>query len=164
MVLLDIFKTKEKKEKKEIKKVSTVKIATKKEPIKEKKNEKKIESSVIKDVVSKEEKKKNKPTASKIETKSYKASYHVLKCPHISEKATDLVKQNKYVFKVWPKTNKIEIKKMIKNIYNVDVLDVKIINSRRKKKRIGRIMGWKSGFKKAIVKIKKGQKIEILPR
>jgi len=44
------------------------------------------------------------------------------------------------------------------------VMDVKIINVPAKERRLGRISGWKKGFKKAIIKIKEGQKIEVLPR
>lgn len=88
----------------------------------------------------------------------------ILKAPLVTEKATDLAKGNQYLFKVFPKTNKSEIKKAIENLYNVDVLDVKIVKVPRKRIRIGRIMGWRKGYKKAIVKIKEGQKIEVLPR
>ena len=88
----------------------------------------------------------------------------VLISPHITEKATDLVQKNQYVFKVFPKANKTEIKKAIEDLYKVEVLDVKIINVPKKRRRLGRISGWKKGYKKAIVKIKEGQKIEVLPR
>ena len=91
-------------------------------------------------------------------------AYRVLKTPQVTEKATDLVKKNQYVFKVWPRANKVEIKKAIENLYGVDVLDVKIIRVPAKRRRLGRIRGWRKGYKKAIVKIKEGQKIEVLPR
>ena len=91
-------------------------------------------------------------------------AWRVLEQPHISEKATDLTKENKYIFRVFPKSNKKEIKKAVEGIYGVDVLDVRTVSIPRKKKMRGRILGWKKGYKKAIVKIKKGQKIELLPR
>jgi large subunit ribosomal protein L23 len=91
-------------------------------------------------------------------------SYKVLKIPHVTEKATDLTKENKYVFRVWPGSNKIEIKKTIEDLYDVDVISVKIINVPSKQRRLGRTLGWRKGYKKAIVKIKEGQKIEVLPR
>jgi len=91
-------------------------------------------------------------------------AYRILRAPHITEKATDLVKKNQYVFKVWPRANKVEIKKAIENLYGVEVVSVKIIKVPRKRRRLGRISGWRKGYKKAIVKIKKGQKIEVLPR
>ncbi len=80
---------------------------------------------------------------------------------HVTEKSTDLSKENKYVFKVGQKTNKSEIKKEIESFYKVNVLDIKIINIPKKKIRVGRKEGWKKGYKKAIVEIKKGQTIEI---
>jgi len=88
----------------------------------------------------------------------------ILKTPHVTEKSTDLVGKHQYVFKVFPKANKTEIKRAIENLYGVDVIDVKIIKVPPKRRRLGRISGWRKGYKKAIVKIKKGQKIEVLPR
>ncbi len=102
---------------------------------------------------------KNKPT-----TKRLGESLRVLKTPHITEKAGDLASKNQYIFKVWPEVNKIEIKKTIERIYGVKVLSVRIIKVLPKKRKLGRISGWTKGYKKAIVKIKEGQKIELLPR
>ena len=91
-------------------------------------------------------------------------AYKILKTPQVTEKATDLVKKNQYVFKVYSRANKVEIEKAIENLYGVDVLGVKIINLPPKKRRLGKIRGWRKGYKKAIVRIKEGQKIEVLPR
>lgn len=96
--------------------------------------------------------------------KKFTDAYRILKNPHVTEKATDLTAKNQYVFKVWQRSNKIEIKKAVEGLYGVDVLDVKIIKVGPKRRRIGRIEGQRKGYKKAIVKIKKGQKIEVLPR
>lgn len=90
--------------------------------------------------------------------------YKVLKVPHISEKATDLVEKNQYIFNVAQTANKQEIRQAIKEIYGVDVVWVNVINIPRRKRRVGKTMGWKQGYRKAIVKIKEGQKIELLPR
>lgn len=87
----------------------------------------------------------------------------ILKAPHVTEKATALAKNNQYIFRVNLKTNKTEIKKAVENLYDVDVISVKIINIPRKRRRLGRISGWRKGYKKVIVKLKEGQKIEILP-
>ena len=92
------------------------------------------------------------------------SKFKILIEPHLTEKTTDLEKKNQYVFKVFPKANKTEIKKAIEDLYKVEVLGVKIINVLKKRRRLGRISGWKKGYKKAIVKIKEGQKIEVLPR
>ena len=91
-------------------------------------------------------------------------AWRVLKTPQVTEKATGLVGQNQYVFKVWPRANKVETKKVIEDLYGVDVISVKIIKVPRKRRRLGRISGWRKGYKKAIVKIKEGQKIEVLLR
>jgi large subunit ribosomal protein L23 len=92
-------------------------------------------------------------------------AWRVLAFPHVTEKATDLEKDNKYVFRVFDKANKTEIKKAIESLYGVDVEDVAVINIPRKKRRSGRQReGWRKGYKKAIVRIQKGQKIEIMPR
>ena len=138
----------------------------KKKPGKEKKIEKELKRKEGKEKEKKAEK-AEKPKAKKVlGTKKKKAgrAFAVLESPHITEKATNLAEQNKYVFKVFSNSNKIEIKKAIEGLYEVDVIDVKIINVHRRRRRLGRQRGWKKGYKKAIVRIKKGQKIEIMPR
>lgn len=86
----------------------------------------------------------------------------LLKRPHITEKSTYLSGNNKYVFEVYKNSNKIEIKKAVEKLYKTKVLSVNIINIPSKKKRSGRGYGVQSGFKKAIVALPKGQKIDIL--
>lgn len=110
------------------------------------------------------EAKKVKAKGIKEKKKVYSGAYKSLKAPHITEKATDLTKNNQYIFRVWPKTNKIEIKKSVESIYKVKVVAVKVINVSPRKRKLGKVEGVKKGYKKAIVKVKKGQKIEILPR
>lgn len=100
----------------------------------------------------------------KTRKKASKHAYKVLYSPHITEKAGILAGENKYVFKVWPKTNKIEVKKAVQDTYGVDVVGVNIVKIPRKPRRLGKYTGWRKAYKKAIVKVKKGQKIEILPR
>jgi len=97
-------------------------------------------------------------------SKHYEQGYRILKSVHITEKATELAEKNQYIFKVFENANKQEIKKVVESVYNVDVVSVRIINIHRKSKRLGKSIGWKQGYKKAIIKIKKGQEIEILPR
>jgi len=91
-------------------------------------------------------------------------AYRVLSSTHVTEKATGLEGENKYVFKVLPKANKNEIKKAVEDLYGVNVVNVRIINIPRKQRRLGKQKGWRKGYKKAIVRIKKGQRIEIMPR
>ena len=81
--------------------------------------------------------------------------------PHITEKSTNLSEQNKIIFKVPKKANKINLKKNIEKIFKVNVTKINIIN---KKSKIKLTRGRKvkvSGFKKAIVTIKKGQNIDL---
>lgn len=88
----------------------------------------------------------------------------VLSKPQITEKATFLMEKNQYIFQVFKVATKPEVKKAVQEVYGVDVEKVRIINVDRKKKRLGRTTGWKKGYKKAIVTIKKGQEIELIPR
>lgn len=91
-------------------------------------------------------------------------AYKFLKKPRITEKATFLAEKNQYVFEVWPSANKTEIKKSIENTYGVNVEGVRIIRVPKKPRRLGKIQGFRAGYKKAIVQVKQGQKIEVLPR
>jgi len=90
-----------------------------------------------------------------------KNAYKVLLKPLITEKATDLVSQNKYCFEVASGTNKIEIKKAIKALYNVEPVSVNIIKMRGKRVTHGRISGKRKNWKKAIITLKPGDKIEV---
>jgi large subunit ribosomal protein L23 len=113
-----------------------------------------------KDVVDKVQKKE---TPKHISSKN-EFAWRSLSNPLISEKATMLENEHKYVFKVFKNANKITIKKAIEDIYNVTVVGVNIINIKRRKRRLGKTKGWKPGYKKAIVSLKKGQKIEIIQK
>jgi len=115
-------------------------------------------------IFKKEEKAELKKPEKKILIKKKAATYGILKSPHITEKATDLTKKNQYVFNIWPRANKTEVRKAIESLYNVDVLKVMIAKIPRKKRRLARTIGWRKGYKKAIVRLKEGQKIEVLPR
>lgn len=84
----------------------------------------------------------------------------VLIMPRISEKAGRLAKENKYIFKVKPETNKVEVKKAVEKAYKVKVTQVNIVNNSGKSRNFGQRSGRTSAFKKAIVTLKKGDKIE----
>ncbi len=86
---------------------------------------------------------------------------YALKKPHISEKATDLAEKGFYTFKVEKGSNKKEIKKEVEKKYKVEVMGVRVVNIPSKKRRVGRTEGTKKGYKKAIVKVKKGQVIDL---
>ena len=91
-------------------------------------------------------------------------AWRVLRRPHVTEKATMLAERNQYTFDIWPKAHKTEVKKAVEDAYGVNVDSVRIIQARQKIRRRGRIEGLKRGSKKAIVKLREGQKIEVLPR
>jgi len=82
---------------------------------------------------------------------------------NISEKTTILSENGKYTFKVYPHTNKIQIKKAINDHYGVHVKDVNIINIKDKVRILRGKKGIKTGYKKAVVTLKSGEKIEIMP-
>lgn len=81
--------------------------------------------------------------------------------PRITEEATRVAQFNKYIFKVASSSNKIQVKKAIEELYKVKVTAVNIINIHKKKRIHGKTSGWKSGYKKAIITVKEGDKIEI---
>ncbi len=81
--------------------------------------------------------------------------------PVVTEKSAVLENNGKYIFKVLAGTNKIEIRKAIEKIFGTKVADVNIVNTRSKTKRRGKTTGTVSGYKKAIVTLKKGEKIKI---
>ncbi|BCR35331.1 50S ribosomal protein L23 [Mariniplasma anaerobium] len=87
--------------------------------------------------------------------------YDIIKAPIITEQSTQLIEsQNRYTFKVDKKANKVEIKKAIEAIFSVNVLSVNTVNVLPKFKRMGKYEGYKPAYKKAVVKIAEGQKID----
>ena len=87
--------------------------------------------------------------------------YDKIIAPHITEKATNISEQNKIVFKVHYKANKINLKKNIEKIFKVNVTKINIINKRSKIKITRGRKVKVAGFKKAIVTLKKGQNIDL---
>ncbi len=81
--------------------------------------------------------------------------------PIITEKATILSEQNKTVFKVHENANKTVIKKNIEKLFKVNVVKVNIINQKTKIKMKQGKKSYKSGYKKAIITLKKGQSIDL---
>lgn len=110
----------------------------------------------------KEEKTEKIVQSSSKSSKDSGFSFEAVREPHISEKAAYLAEKNQYTFKVSPNYNKKEVKKTVEGLYGVNVLSVNIIKIPSKKRRLGRIEGFKKSYVKAVVKIKQGQKIEIL--
>jgi len=79
--------------------------------------------------------------------------------PYVSEKATRLEGMNQYMFKVTRNANKPEVKKAIQNRYKVTVVAVNMVNMPSKKRTVGRHVGTKAGFRKAIVTLAEGDSI-----
>ena len=86
-----------------------------------------------------------------------------IKNPIVSEKAAFLGELRKYVFLVRQNSTAPEIKKTIETIYGVNIIDMNIITVKPKRRRLGRTEGIKSGYKKAIVTLKEGQKLDVIP-
>ena len=87
--------------------------------------------------------------------------YNVIKEPHIAEKG-NLQKElfNQITLKVDRRANKVEIKKAVEMMFKTKVLDVKTLNMKGKKRRVGRSVGKRPDWKKAIVKLAPGENVE----
>jgi len=86
----------------------------------------------------------------------------IIKRPIITEKTMLLVEnENKYTFSVEKRANKIQIARAIEELFNVKVVKVNKINTTPKLKRVGQHSGFKPNVTKAIVKLAKGDKIEM---
>jgi len=83
--------------------------------------------------------------------------------PIITEKGTIQMELNKYVFDVLPKATKPDIKAAIESLFDVTVIKVNTLHLPRKKRRVGRFIGYKTQYKRAIVTLKEGDTIALFP-
>ena len=83
--------------------------------------------------------------------------------PIVTEKATLQMEDNKYVFDVLPKATKPEIKAAIESLFDVKVTSVNTLKLPRKQKRVGRFIGYKAQYKRAIVTLAEGDSIALFP-
>jgi len=81
--------------------------------------------------------------------------------PVLSEKANFLREEGKYVFKVDPRANKMQIKEAVRRLYNVHPVSCTVMNVGGKPKRLRSRPGFTSSWKKAIVRLSKDEKISI---
>lgn len=89
-----------------------------------------------------------------------KNPYEVILGPVVTEKATNLQQKRTYIFKVPLNVNKIEIRKAVEQLFNVEVEKVRTIRTKpHPRKWRGRVVGESSRWKKAIVKLKEGSSI-----
>ena len=88
-------------------------------------------------------------------------TYRILKRPLVTEKSTtEKDQRNKLFFEVDRRANKIEIKEAVEKIFKVNVLDVATLSMKGKMKRAGRHFSKSPDWKKAMVTIKPGQRVE----
>jgi len=135
---------------------------------KDKKEEKDLDKKEIKKSVKVEKKVKEvKKTDKKVEKKAKKEyqdtniAYKTLIKPIISEKATIGVANGKYVFEVYKKANKVQIKKAVKEIYGKEPVKVNVLNKMGKKVTFGRTRGRQKDVRKAVITLKKGETINL---
>jgi|SRR3989338_39870 len=113
-------------------------------------------------LVKKAEKAEVKSAGAKKEIKGKTAQAdRVIIKPLVTEKASTLSSVGKYVFSVRPEMNKIEVKKAIRAIYQVEPVNVRLANFSGKSVRYGKSSGKTKDWKKAIVTLKAGDKIEV---
>jgi large subunit ribosomal protein L23 len=92
-----------------------------------------------------------------------KDEYTIVNYPILSEKGTRLSEHdNKYVFRVSRRANKIEVKRAIETLYKVKVRDVNTMNVKGKRKRMGRVVGKRPDWKKAIVTLEEGETLSFV--
>jgi large subunit ribosomal protein L23 len=89
-------------------------------------------------------------------------SYDIVKNLVRTEKGASQEKQNKYLFRVATNATKVDIKRAVQEIYKVKVQDVNTVSVRGKLKRIRYKAGYTSSWKKAVVSLQEGQKIEVV--
>ncbi len=85
----------------------------------------------------------------------------VLIRPVISEKSYEQITQNRYTFKVHKDAHKTQIRQAVEELFDVKVLAVNVVKVQPKPKRRGMIRGTRPGWKKAIVELRAGDKIDI---
>lgn len=83
--------------------------------------------------------------------------------PIITEKGTIQMELGKYVFDVLPKATKTDIRAAIESLFDVTVVKVNTLTLPRKKRRVGKFVGYKAQYKRAIVTLKEGDSIALFP-
>lgn len=87
----------------------------------------------------------------------------VLRGPVVTEKATLRATHQEYAFRVGPGASKLAVRAAIERTYGVHVLGVRVMNVPGKLRRRGRILGAVSGYRKAVVTIREGERIDVSP-
>ena len=87
-------------------------------------------------------------------------AHDIIVRPVITEKSNRMMEQNKYTFEVLPQANKIQIKEAVEAVFKVKVEKVNTVKIRSKPKRLGAFLGRSRSWKKAIVTLAQGERIE----
>ena len=90
-----------------------------------------------------------------------KSPYDIIVRPIITEKSTSITESGKYTFEVQQGANKVEVKKAVEELFKVDVTAVNMINTQRKRRRVGKYEGLRPAVQKAIVTLAEGQKLDV---
>lgn len=88
--------------------------------------------------------------------------YEVLRRPVITEKMTMLQELGKYAFEVAPSANKVQIKEAVETAFNVNVTAVNTMYVKPKKRRVGKRWGMTPRWKKAIVTLAPGHRLDLI--
>lgn len=87
----------------------------------------------------------------------------IIRRPLVTEKATLLLENNQYTFEVAPKATKPEIKAAIEELFDVKVVSVNTLKPPRKQRRVGRFVGHRAQYKRAVVTLAAGDTITLFP-
>lgn len=87
----------------------------------------------------------------------------LIRRPLVTEKATRLLEENKYTFEVSPQATKPQIKAAIESLFDVNVVSVNTQTPPRKKRRVGRFVGHRPQYKRAVVTLAQGDSITLFP-
>lgn len=87
----------------------------------------------------------------------------LIRKPILTDKTTRMLEENQYCFSVQKNAKKNEIKEAIEYIFNVKVIKVNTLNTPLKKRTVGKFIGKKAQYKKAIVKLIAQDKIDLFP-
>ncbi len=85
----------------------------------------------------------------------------ILKGPILTEKTYKSISDGVYTFKINVKANKFQVKMAFEKIFEVKIEKINIMNCQAKDKRVGKFLGKKSKYKKAMIKLKPGQKLDL---
>ena len=88
----------------------------------------------------------------------------VLQRPHISEKSALIADGHQLIFRVLKDANKQEIKAAVELMFQVKVADVRVLRQKGKAKKFGQMMGKRSDWKKAYIRLMPGQELDIMNR